>query len=209
MEGTDQAGRRDRFPDGTVARLAGCARDRTAGCGSTVVVAVDGPSGSGKTTLGRQLAATLGATLVHMDDLYQGWDGLAESPHLLEQHLLGPLSRGERAAYRRFDWDRGEPAGWRAVSPTAFLVVEGVGAGARPAGQHVSLLVWLEADRRVRRARGLERDGDAYTPHWERWAAQERELFARDRTRERADVVIDTTTDDAQVEWRSGPARPS
>lgn len=209
MRGTDYSRHRDRFPDATVARLSARARDRAAGCGFSVVVAVDGPSGSGKTTLGRQLAMALDATLVHMDDLYQGWDGLAESPHLLEQQLLGPLSRGERAAYREFDWDRGEPAGWRAVSPTPFLVVEGVGSGARPAARHVSLLLWLEADRKVRRARGLGRDGDAYAPHWERWAAQERELFARDGTRERADVVIDTTTAEARVEWRSRSARRS
>ena len=40
--------------------------------------------------------------------------------------------------------------------------------------------------------RGLARDGELYRPHWERWAAQEEALFAADRTRDRADVVVST-----------------
>jgi hypothetical protein len=53
--------------------------------------------------------------------------------------------------------------------------------------------VWVEADRAVRFARGIDRDGEAYRPHWERWARQEESLFAADRTRDGADVVLDTT----------------
>ena len=41
------------------------------------VIGVDGPSGAGKTRLAEQLADTLdGAGVVHLDDLYPGWDGL-------------------------------------------------------------------------------------------------------------------------------------
>ena len=36
------------------------------------------------------------------------------------------------------------------------------------------------------------RDGEAYRPHWQRWAAQERALYAADRTRESADVIVRT-----------------
>lgn len=162
--------------------------------GRTVVVAIDGPSGSGKTSTAQALAAALGnPPVVHMDDLYPGWDGLAQAvPHLHDQ-VLAPLARGQRAAYRRFDWDRGEYAEEHEVPPVPVLVVEGVGAGAMPAGSHVAVLIWVEADRAVRFSRGMARDGEAYRPHWERWARQEDALFAADRTRERADLVIDTT----------------
>jgi hypothetical protein len=51
----------------------------------------------------------------------------------------------------------------------------------------------VEAEREVRFTRGIDRDGEAYRPHWERWARQEEALFAADRTRDRADVVLDTT----------------
>jgi hypothetical protein len=51
----------------------------------------------------------------------------------------------------------------------------------------------VEADREVRFARGIARDGEAYRPHWERWARQEGSLFAADGTRDRADIVLDTS----------------
>jgi hypothetical protein len=72
-------------------------------------------------------------------------------------------------------------------------VVEGVGCGARACAPYLSLLVWVEAPRDVRFARGIARDGEAYRPHWERWARQEQALFAAEGTRERADVIIDGT----------------
>ena len=77
------------------------------------------------------------------------------------------------------------------VTATVQLVP---GASVLPAGEYAAVRVFLEADRALRLRRGIERDGDAYRPHWERWAAQERRLFARDGTRQRADLVIDTTT---------------
>ena len=33
------------------------------------------------------------------------------------------------------------------------------------------------------------RDGEAYRPHWDRWAAQEDEFIARHRPRECADLI--------------------
>jgi hypothetical protein len=51
----------------------------------------------------------------------------------------------------------------------------------------------MEADPGLRRARGIARDGDAYEPFWDRWAAQEVAVLDRDHTRDRADVVIDTS----------------
>ncbi len=84
--------------------LAGPAR-----CGDTRLVCVDGPSGSGKSTLGHRLAGALGdPPLVHMDDLFPGWDGLAEAVPLLSEQIVGPLVAGAAARYRRYDWDRGE-----------------------------------------------------------------------------------------------------
>ena len=67
----------------------------------TPVVCVDGPAGSGKTTLAAALAASRpAATVVHMDDLYPGWDGL---PHVGAQltSLLEPLAERRPGRYRR------------------------------------------------------------------------------------------------------------
>ena len=169
-------------------------------CGDTVVVAVDGPSGSGKTTLAlgvrRALMERTGADvgLVHMDEIYPGWDGLAAAPGLLAEQVLSPLSRGEPGTHRLWSWVRDAWAGTRVVPPTPLLVVEGCGSSVGPARPYVAVSVFVDADRDLRRRRGLARDGAAYEPHWDRWAAQEAELFEGDRTRRRADLVVDTTT---------------
>ena len=36
--------------------------------------------------------------------------------------------------------------------------------------------------------------GKTFAPHWDTWAAQEDALLARERTPERADIVMDGTT---------------
>ncbi len=169
-------------------------------CGDVVVVAVDGPSGSGKTTLALGVRAALAERtggdvgLVHMDEIYPGWDGLAAAPGLLADQVLAPLSRGEAAAHRLWSWVRDGWVGTRVVAPGPLLVVEGCGSSVGAARAYVAVSVFVEADRDLRRRRGLARDGAAYEPHWDRWAAQEAELFEGDRTRGRADLVIDTSS---------------
>jgi len=163
-------------------------------CGATTVVAVDGPSGAGKTDFAAALAARLpNAHVLHMDDLYPGWDGLRQAVADLHDHVLAPLARGERAAYRRWDWEQDRYGGWQSLPVTNLVLVEGVGSGAGPAAELESVLIWLEADPGVRFRRGIERDGERYLPHWARWAAHEDALFAADGTRSRADLIVDTS----------------
>ena len=164
-------------------------------CGTTKVVALDGPSGAGKTDFAAVLAEQLpSAQLLHMDDLYQGWDGLAQAVTDIHDQVLAPLSRGGQGAYRRWDWDHDRHAGWHTLPATELLIVEGVGAGAKPGWQLESALIWLEAPADERFRRAIERDGEAYLPHWRHWAALEQALFALDGTRARADLIINTST---------------
>ncbi|MGH3359380.1 MAG: uridine kinase, partial [Nocardioidaceae bacterium] len=129
--------------------------------------------------------------VLHMDDIYPGWDGLAQSTTLLADEVLRPLHDGRPAAYRRWDWDRGGWAESHPVRPAAQLIVEGVGSGGLAGAPYLTSLLWVEAPRELRMARGIERDGEAYRPHWERWAVQELALFVEEQTRERADLHID------------------
>ena len=106
-----------------------------------------------------------------MDDVYPGWDGLAPTPALLHDQVLEPLARGERAAYRRLDWVR--PTGRRGARGAAGAAARRRGLRGRGVAR-VRLrvgAVWVEASREVRFARAIDRDGEAYRPHWERWAA--------------------------------------
>jgi len=164
-------------------------------CGATKVVAIDGPSGAGKTGFAAALAERLpGAHVVHMDDVYPGWDGLEQAVADLHDQILAPIARGERAAYRRWDWAHDRYADWQDLPATSLLLVEGAGAGAGRNADFESVLIWLEADRDVRFRRGIERDAQAYLPHWRRWAEQEEAVFLADATRSRADLIVDTTT---------------
>jgi len=163
-------------------------------CGATKVVAIDGPSGAGKTDFAADLAQRLpSAQLLHMDDLYPGWDGLAQAVADVHDQVLAPLARGEQAAYRRWDWEHDRYAEWHTLAATDLLLVEGVGSGAEPGWRLESALIWLEADRNERLRRGIARDGELYLPHWQRWAAREEALFAVDGTRSRADLIINTS----------------
>ncbi len=167
-------------------------REPTLGGGR--LVCIDGPAGSGKTTLATAVAgAVSGASVVHMDDLYPGWSGLGRVDAQLED-LLVPLGEGRPGSYRRYDWHAGEFAETVRVAPASLLVLEGVGSGAERFGELHTVLVWVEAPYAERLRRGIERDGDAFAPHWEQWARDEHDLFARERTRERADLVLDGTS---------------
>lgn len=161
------------------------------GVRSPVVVGIDGRSGSGKTALAEELAARLGWPVLHLDDMYQGWDGLGEAPPTLAADVLIPLRQGLDASHPTWDWAAGRP-GPRAIVPwVPHLVVEGCGVGAEPAGNLLDLLVWLDAPTELRRRRALGRDGEIFAPHWDRWAAQEDAVLAG--VRGRADLVLDTT----------------
>lgn len=167
------------------------ARPETLGSGR--LVCVDGPAGSGKTTLARALQRLRpGATVVHMDDLYEGWAGLPTVDAQLDR-LLGPLSKDRPGHYRRWNWHADTWAEEVTVDPVDLLVLEGVGSGSLRTVGTVTVLVWIEAPYDVRMRRGLERDGESFAPHWEEWARAETEHFARHRTRERADLVVGGT----------------
>ena len=175
------------------------------------LVCVEGPAGSGKSTLAAALdrgfrdalrapgsaAARAQVRTVHMDNLYDGWDGLDAGVAMLTTSVLGPLREGEPGRYRRFDWHRMRFAEERVVEPCDVLVVEGVGSsGPRLGGFDDSrtLLVWVETPPVLRRERWLARDGAAMAARTEAWTAQEEALFARERPRSRADVVVDGGT---------------
>jgi len=165
--------------------------------GPVRLVAVDGPAGSGKTTLAAGLArrcvdAGVRAHVVHLDDLYAGWTGLEGDlwPRLAAQ-VLEPLRRGLPGRYQRYDWDAGRFAEWVDVPVPDVLVLEGCGSGRRAGAPDLSLLVWVEADDATRLARGLERDGYAARPQWERWMRDEAAHYAREGTRGRADARVD------------------
>lgn len=171
--------------------LVECALSARPRLGGVRLIAVDGPAGSGKTTLADALSAR-GATVLHLDDLYEGWSGLEGSlwPRLSAQ-VLEPLRRGVPGRYQRYDWYSGAFEEWVDVPVPDLLVVEGCGSARRAVDPFAVLRVWVEAPADLRLERGLARDGADAREHWLAWMADEAAHFARERTRERADVRLD------------------
>jgi hypothetical protein len=183
-----------------VTRVVGI--DGRSGAGGTQVVGIDGRSGAGKTSLAASLGDELKAPVVALEDLYGGWDGLEHGIGLLVSAVLEPIAAGRAARVPRYDWVAGAWADPWVLEPPAVLIVEGVGAGARPAAAYESALIWLEAPAPVRRRRALDRDGATFAPHWDRWAAQEDAMLAREQTAARAGLVIADTADTAAAARR-------
>jgi uridine kinase len=163
------------------------------------LISVDGPAGSGKSSLAARLAARaeargLKVLVLHMDDLYDGWDGATRGFGLLRDHVLSRLAEGREGRYRRYDWNLGAYAE-RHVVPVSvdLLIVEGVTAADRGAEPWPSLRIWIETSNDIRLDRGIDRDGEALRDRWLDWMRWERDHFAAENTRERADVIVDGT----------------
>ncbi|MBM7515127.1 uridine kinase family protein [Nocardioides nitrophenolicus] len=169
---------------------AALSRPPTLGAGR--LICVDGLAGSGKTTLARGIADLAPeAVVLGTDEMLEGWRGLPGLGASVEA-LLRPLAEGRPGRWRRWDWYADAWDGTVVVRPGPLLVLEGVGSAAARYASLVTLTVWVEADLDVRLARWLARDGEAMRPHWDAWLADEEALHARERTRERADLVVRT-----------------
>ena len=175
--------------------LAALVESRAPACGATKVIALDGPSGAGKTEFANGLGAALGAPVLHLEDVYPGWSGLAETPAMIARCVLEPLAVGDIGEVARWDWESERPGEFIRVAPAPLLILEGVGSGSRACRPYLSLLIWLDAPTSQRKARALSRDGKAYAPFWDMWAEQEGRLFGAEGTHAVAEVVVDTGGD--------------
>ena len=171
--------------------------------GAGRLVCVDGPSGAGKTTLAAALDRGFRDALrpgsgrsrvLHLDNVYDGWDGLAAGMATVASSVVGPLRAGAVGRYRRFDWHAMAWAEERTLPPCDVLVLEGVGAWSSAIRDAVTCLVWVETPSAVRLERGVARDGEPLRPRLLAWRAQEEAMYAAARTREHADVVVDGQT---------------
>ena len=167
----------------------------------TPIILVDGRTGSGKTTFAAALQNRLfqkgesAPRVIHMDDLYEGWDGLQAGVDYLIRQILSPLGRREGASWQEYDWAVGERSGtWREFRGGTPLIIEGVGSLSRVAAEQADVAIWLEADQEVRRARLTERQapGDGDGSWFAMWSAQEADFYAREKSDEIADLVIET-----------------
>lgn len=160
------------------------------------IIGIDGRSGAGKTTLALQLATDVAPEItgqvrvVHLEDFYPGWEGLAEGVRTVANQILAPLRLGLAGRARSWDWYAMAPGDTRQMSPgPGIVLVEGCGAGSAAMLGVLDAVAWLEMGAAPRRRRVEERE-DSVDAWWQTWAAQEDQLLDQWPTNERADWII-------------------
>lgn len=163
------------------------ARTRVPALAPTRILIIDGRSGSGKTTLAAHLERHLGATVVHLDDLYPGWGGLERGSAASHEWVVEPLARGETAEYRRWNWAEDRYDETVRIEPGGVVIVEGCGALSRANHALADVSIWLELAEDARHARALARDSD--DSWWMLWREQENAFYAREGSAQLADLT--------------------
>jgi adenylate kinase family enzyme len=162
----------------------------------TPIVLIDGRAGSGKSTFADKLQQQLfrdgesAPRVIHMDNVFEGWEGLSLGSDYLVRFILNPLSRKEVASWQDWSWVRNERSSWREFSGGTPLIVEGCGALTERSKEHAYLSIWLEASEETRRARWLERE--RHLDKFDFWAAQELDFYAREKSKSLADLSFTT-----------------
>lgn len=161
---------------------------------SNPVVVIDGRAGAGKTTLSRMIAANWPVAgrpqLIALDSLYPGWDGLDAGAERALHDVLRPHARGLLSTWRRWDWELGVEAEAHAVTPALGVILEGCGALTAASARLADVCVWVQSPTASRKHRALDRDGEGFRPHWDRWARQEERHISRDSPQKLATVTI-------------------
>ena len=162
----------------------------------TPIVIIDGRAGSGKSTFAEALQQQLfrdgesAPRVIHMDNIFEGWDGLALGSDYMVRFILQPLARRETASWQDWSWVKNQRSSWREFSGGTPVIVEGCGSLTERSKEHADISIWLEASEEVRRERWIQRE--RHLEKFDFWAAQELDFYAREKSQLLADLVIKT-----------------
>lgn len=157
--------------------------------------AIDGPAGAGKTTFAAKLEAELSVNgsvrVIHMDDLYNGWDNALSNPlaEILDRISTAHIA-GREFVIKIFNWhtmafDREEK-----ITPTDYLIIEGVGAAQQIVRETGATTYWLDIEPEIGLQRVLDRDGVHIEAQMRQWQVDQDKHFARDETRENCEFKL-------------------
>ncbi len=178
-----------------------------------LILALDGRSGTGKTHLSLQLAAWVrdgglhgelySVDVLHLDELYPGWTGLAAGLETYTQQVLPALVRDGSATWTPWNWHTSRHDAPRALGPADIIIIEGVGAGHPAARPFLAGTLTLTLETATRKERALARDGATYAPHWDTWAAQEEQLPAASDGPNDISISVDEGDSDVLTQART------
>jgi uridine kinase len=170
--------------------------------GKLPIVLIDGRAASGKSQFAKDLAEAFfqvdrqAARTIHMDDLYPGWNGLAEGSVYLLTNILLPLANSRSANWQVWNWRKNhrgaeEPGnGRREFSGGTLLIVEGCGSISRLSYEHSDFQVWIDADDKERKERFSLRDQGKFDEFFGIWSAQEDEYYEKEKSKQLAQLIV-------------------
>lgn len=169
-----------------------------------LLFALDGMAASGKSTLAGQLAVTLSAPLIHMDDFFlpaarrsQGSEhipGVNIDIRRFEEEVLLLLEKGQAFCFQRFDCRLQTLAEERSIPESDLYIIEGSYALHPQLVDHWDLTAFAVVSPEIQWARLKRRcEGD---PEWlndfqECWLPMERAYEKAFSLREKADFLLD------------------
>ena len=165
------------------------------------VIAIDGRCASGKTTLAADLADTIGAGIVHMDDFFLPAE-LRTSERLqapggnvhyerFRTDVLPYLSSADAFSYPRFDCSIMAISGQRKVASSPFRIVEGAYSCHPELANYMTLRVFSDITSDEQQRRIISRDGiNAWEQFRTRWIPMEERYLDAFSIREKADIVL-------------------
>ena len=161
------------------------------------VIAIDGPAGAGKTTLAHEiflaLSPKMSVNVIHMDDLYDGWDNaLTDDLTQILCHLSAQHHSQLPAKLSRYNWVTSSFDPAEVIAPSDLLILEGVGSGDKSLQDQFAALIWIDIDPEIGVQRVIERDGPGVSIQMQKWLGTQQQYFSQHSTREKADFILTT-----------------
>jgi dephospho-CoA kinase len=157
------------------------------------IIAIDGVAGSGKTTLAERLRVDLvSCSVVHMDDLYNGWSEplSSELTQRVITQILKPVINHKLAQYEKYNWYLESFDLISSIPQSDFLILEGVGSGQVAFREFLSKLIWVELDPQLGFERVLARDGEGVRTQMINFLVNQSNHFSSELTQNTADYTI-------------------
>ncbi len=192
--------------------LLAAIRERQAGGGIPLLVALDGGSGAGKSTLAQMIARTLNAAVIPGDDFYAAtisnteWEARTPEQRAadaidwrrLRAEALVPLIAGKPAKWHPFDFDAPQPDGTYAMRadyvelpPADLIVLDGIYSTRAELADLIDLAVLVDVPLTVRHARLAARENPDFLAAWHaRWDAAEAYYLTHLRPKSAFDLIV-------------------
>ena len=161
------------------------------------IIAIDGPAGAGKTTLASTIFLALSphfsATVIHMDELYPGWENAISDELTKTLTWITSCHKAKKPLlYSSFNWEANEFADPKSHPSTHLLILEGVASAQIAIEESLATSIWLDLDPLIGYQRVIDRDGENISREMKQWLVMQEQHFAADRTKERCEFLLST-----------------